>query len=191
MAITKKKDKYTRNDWPKQWIGINPNIMRPYRKYINNEKPGYCGTYTVAVLLHYKMIQDYQVDLSMEELLGALKPLIDGRYFYKGTYPWDLTQGLRDFIDTEDYEAKWHLISNPIVVEQLSKKEANPVIVGTTKLLGSRYGNHWLVVYAYGYNDKGQLFYKAYDNHGKINSVIAASQTMAAVWLERKEQRNE
>lgn len=161
--------------------------MRLYRKFINKEQPGYCGTYTSAALLHYKMADDRQLDLSMTELLQVLKPLVDGRYFYKGTYPWDLTKGLTDLIGEDQYRARWHLISNPIVVEQLSKESANPVIVGTTSILGNRYGNHWVLVYAYGYNDKGQLFYKAYDNHGKINAVIAASQTMAAVWLERKE----
>lgn len=186
MTIKKKKDKYTHKDWPKQWIGISPKEMRQYRQFINREKPGYCGTYTAAALLHYRMLQDLQLDLSMEELLKVLKPLIDGRHFYKGTYPWDLTKGMLDVVGSEGYQAKWHLISNPVVVEELSKDPANPVIVGTTKVLGSRYGNHWVLVYAYGYNNQGKLFYKAYDNHGKINSVIAASQTMAAVWLGQK-----
>lgn len=187
MTITKKRERYKQSDWPKEWVGISPKSMRQYRQYINKEKPGYCGTYTAAALLHFKVVQDRQLNLSMNELLDVLKPLVDGRYFYRGTYPWDLTKGLIDLIGNETYQAKWYLISNPVVVEQLSKQEPNPVIVGTTKFLGSRYGNHWLLVYAYGYNDQGQLFYKAYDNHGKINAVIAASQTMAAVWLDREE----
>lgn len=181
-----KKAKYTRKDWPKEWQGINSKEMFPYRKYVNRELPGYCGTYSVAALVHFVIQQDRDYDLSVERLIQALKPRIDGRYIYKGTYPWDLIAGLKELMASEHYYPRWHLISNPIVVRELKKTTPYPVIVGTTKAFGSKYGNHWVLVYAFGYNEAGQLFYKAYDNHGKINAVIPASQTTAAIWLERK-----
>lgn len=182
-----KKGKYTRKDWPSEWTGIDQKLMKSYRKHINRELPGFCGTFSVAALVHYVIQQDRQISLSMDNLISALKPRIDGRFFYKGTYPWDLIGGLKDLMNSEGYYPRWHLISNPIVTSRLNQESPYPIIVGTTKAFGSKYGNHWLVVYAFGYNDAGQLFYKAYDNHGKINAVIPASQTMAAVWLERKD----
>lgn len=182
-----KKQKYTRKDWPTEWTGINPRAMKVYRKYVNRKFPGYCGTYTAAALAHYVIQKDYEKELSMDDLIIGLKPRIDGRFWYKGTYPWDLIGGLKALFEDVDYKPRWHLISNPIVTKELSQAKPYPVIVGTTKAFGSKYGNHWLLVYAFGYNNAGQLFYKAYDNHGKINAVIPASQTMAAVWLERKD----
>ena len=60
-----------------------------------------------------------------------------------------------------------------------------PVVVGTTAALGSPYKNHWLVVYQYAFDSTGKLWYKAYDNHGSITTIIPAVQTLCALWLEK------
>lgn len=179
-------NKYTRKDWPKEWVGIESQAMKNYRPFINRELPGFCGSFASAALVHYVIFKDRDFEFSMDELISAIKPKVDGRHFYLGTYPWDLTAGLAELLEDDNYKSKWHIISDPIVTKKLAQDNPYPVIVGTTKAFGSKYGNHWVLVYAYGYNDSGQLFYKAYDNHGKYNAVIPASQTMAAVWLERK-----
>lgn len=191
MSKNKKRtQKYSRKDWPTDWEGIEPSKFQQYRKYINKELPGYCGTYTAAALINYTIQEDRQTDIPMESLLKALKAVIDLNLPYKGTYPWDLTYGLNKLLkDDQTYKARWHILSDPIVKKELNSKKADPlpVIVGTNKLLGSRYLNHWVLAYQFGYNEEGKLFYRVYDNHGRTQAVIPASQTLAAVWLERIE----
>ena len=84
------------------------------------------------------------------------------------------------------YQAHFKYLHRQLIIEQLSQKQPLPVIVGSLSILGSKYRNHWLLAYAFGYNDEGKLFYKCYDNHGKINAVIPASQIGVVIWLGRK-----
>lgn len=189
MKKIKWQKNYSYKDHPKEWTGLNPLEFKAYRKYINRIKPGICGTYVSAALVHYMINKDRDYELDMELLLTALKPKIENRQAYLGTFAWDLKNGLNDLLaEDKTYEAHYHMISNPIVIRELSKEAPQPVIVGTTRLFGSKYGNHWLLVYAFGYNEQGKLFYRAYDNHGRTMAVIPASQTLACVWLDKFEQ---
>ncbi|MGX7106561.1 hypothetical protein ACWOBE_02055 [Hutsoniella sourekii] len=123
----------------------------------------------------------------MQNLIDALSSRIDGRLPYAGTYAWDLVLGLNELLaDVSDYQAQMRFFSEPAVLEQLQAPTPRPVIVGSLKRLGSRYGNHWLLAYAYGYNHQGKLFYRVYDNHGSVRQMIAASQTLPAVYITKK-----
>lgn len=181
------ESRYPRSKWPKKWHGLPMAAMKPYQKYVNRIKPGICGSYASAALIHYFVQEKYGHQVDMDKLIKVLKPLIEDRYPYRGTFPWDLKSGINDFVPKPlSVKTRYHLISNPIVLDQLNKENPLPVIVGTSRILGNSYGNHWVLVYAYGYNEEGQLFYRAYDNHGRIGAVIPASQTLAAVWIEEK-----
>lgn len=180
------KNKYPVHLQPKTWYGLDPKFFQPYRKYVNREKPGICGTYVSAALLHSVIRLDRDYELDMDKLIQALRPLVDGRHFYPGTYYWDLVGGLNELLEADGhYRARWHWVSDPIVLKMLNDERPLPVIVGGLKPLGNHYGNHWLLAYRYGYNAEGKLFYRCYDNHGRIHAVVAASQTLPAVWLER------
>lgn len=87
--------------------------------------------------------------------------------------------------DVPELKAKMSLIAEQKVVELLNRQNPTPVAVGTAKLFGSKYKNHWLLVYAYGYNKEGKLYFRAYDNHGKYTAIVPASQTIGCVWIER------
>ncbi|TXW87191.1 hypothetical protein D4M61_30325, partial [Klebsiella pneumoniae] len=52
--------------------------------------------------------------------------------------------------------------------------QGKPVIVGLLKPLGSTYGNHWVVAYAYLETETGR-YLKVHDNWGNYNQVIPAS----------------
>lgn len=179
------ENNYTYKDYPKQWQGLDAKDFRQYRNFINRISPGICGTYASAALVHYVFQKERDYDLKMEQLLRVLEPVIDQQPWYKGTFAWDLTRGLNRLLkENGAYKARYHLISEPIVLTELIKRNPLPVIVGTTRLFGSKYGNHWLLVYAFGYNASGKLFYKAYDNHGRTQAIIPASQTLACIWLD-------
>ena len=44
--------------------------------------------------------------------------------------------------------------------------EGKPVIIGILKPLGSTYGNHWVVAYAYAETASGERYFKVHDNWG-------------------------
>ncbi len=169
-----------------EWHGISSSEMTFYRKYINRQLPGYCGTYVSAALIHYMVHSQRQYQLSMPKLLSALKGVIDLRLPYIGTYARDLVMGLNKLLSDDEYQAHWQYHRHRLIIDKLSEPNPLPVIVGTLSLLGSSYGNHWLLAYAFGYDARGKLYYKCYDNHGKIDAIIPASQIAVMVWLERK-----
>ena len=177
------------NELPKKWIGLPPGRFLKYRSWINRHHPGICGTYCTAVLVHDAVYQKTRHSLSKETLLNGLKKVVDDLFPYRGTFFWDLANGLRRILqDTSFWEVKMGLVTERLVPELLSgeRQRPVPVIVETTKLLNSRYKNHWLVVYSYGYNEDGKLYYRGYDNHGNHKAVIPASQTLSCVWLEER-----
>lgn len=172
---------------PKHWHGLPPSRFIKYRSWINKQKPGICGTYCSAVLIHDAIYQETKQSLNRDVLLNGLKTVIDDLLPYKGTYFWDLAFGIRRLLaDIPEWRVKTALIAER-TVPKLLDEGAGPVIVGTNMLLNSSYKNHWLLVYAYGYNEEGKLFFRAYDNHGRYKAVVAASQTITCVWLEKNE----
>lgn len=173
-----------KSHYPINWTGLKAARFSQYRSWINNKKPGVCGSYVCATLLHDLYKHQYEKDLSKTVLLDGLKSVIDETFAYRGTFPWDLRYGLNFVLkDNPDYKAKMCFIPDKIVVDRLNKPDPIPLAVGTARLLGSSYQNHWVLVYAYGYNEAGKLYFKAYDNHGKTDSILPASQTFGCVWL--------
>lgn len=170
-----------------QWKGLSEKRFQKYRPWINRENPGQCGTYVSAVLLDDYLRREKDIKFTKKRLLEGLRSVVDDLMPYKGTFYWDLTYGLNYMLKgIPEVKAKYHLIPDKKVVEILEGENPNPVIVGTLGLLNSSYKNHWVVAYAYGYDEAGDLFFKCYDNHGQYRAVIPASQTFACVWLEEK-----
>lgn len=177
------------NELPKKWIGIKPSCFMKYKGWINRHNPGICGTYCTSVLLHDAIYQKTKISLSKEVLLAGMKTVVDDVMPYRGTFFWDLAHGLRRMLShTKLWHVRMGILTERIVPSVLGSDNPKPVIVGTTKYLNSSYNNHWLVVYSYGYNEEGKLYFRGYDNHGRYKAIIPASQTIGCVWLEdRKE----
>lgn len=184
------KEKNTQ--YPEKWTGLKPTRFNKYRSWINNQKPGICGTYVSAVLLHDVYLHTYGLNVSKTSLLTGLKTVIDETFAYRGTFPWDLWHGLNVVLKyNPDYHARMSFIPDKKVVELLDRPDPLPVAVGTARLLGSSYKNHWVVVYAYGYDPNGKLYFKAYDNHGRSAAILPASQTFGCVWLQNKKTKKD
>lgn len=173
---------------PKKWIGLPSARFFKYRSWINRGFPGICGTYCAAVLLHDAVFQKTRKSLGKQSLLAGMQEKVDDLFPYEGTFLWDLAHGLRSFLkDVPYWQVKTGLIPERIVPRILGGESPVPVIVGTTVLFNSKYRNHWVLVYAFGYNEEGKLYFKAYDNHGKHQAILPASQTISCVWLEEKD----
>ena len=181
------KELQSKKNLPKKWHGLKPSRFAKYRSWINSGSPGICGTYCSAVLVHDAVLQKYKHSLDKDTLLACLLTVVDEFLPYKGTFFWDVQHGLKVLLaDVPDWTVKSGLITEKIVPALLDRPVPVPVIVGTTRLFNSKYKNHWVVVYAYGYNEDGKLFYKAYDNHGRYQAILPASQTIGCVWLEER-----
>ncbi|MEG0289406.1 MAG: hypothetical protein RR725_07160 [Carnobacterium sp.] len=55
------KEKNTQ--YPEKWTGLKPTRFNKYRSWINNQKPGICGTYVSAVLLHDAYLHAYGLNI--------------------------------------------------------------------------------------------------------------------------------
>ncbi|WP_270370381.1 dihydrolipoamide dehydrogenase [Aerococcus urinaeequi] len=165
------------------WTGLDENAFRPYKSWINKDSPGICGTYCAAVLTHFIVLRETNHRMAKQDLIDAYKKVVDDYHLHSGTFYWNVETGLNSVFNFENYRAKSGLLPD-IEVPKLIDQYQAPVIVGTLKYLGSAYKNHWLLVYAYAYDEQNNLYFKAYDNHGKHNAVIPAKQTNAYVYLE-------
>lgn len=169
-----------------EWIGISESEFQQYQQYINNEAPGYCGSYSAATVSHYILTKVEQIDVSMELLLNGYRGLLEDVLFYPGTYLWDVKRGLKEVLGKGfNYQVKTHLFAEKKIPAQLAQENPLPAIVGTVGALGSRYKNHWVVVYAYARDSSGKLWFKIYDNHGQYKKVIPAVQTLRCCWVEQ------
>ncbi|KAF1300596.1 MULTISPECIES: hypothetical protein [Enterococcus] len=166
-----------------EWIGIPEERFSRYRRWMTPS--GYlCGTYAAAVFLAY--YQDY-VD---EKIIPAnlrnknaqtSKSLIDILHLLiqphgLPTLPIQVGYGLSRYFDFYKlpYRARttmlggWHRATKRI-------DQGRPVILGLMRGLGSSYGNHWVVAYAYLETEDGQRFFKVHDNWGDHRKVIPAA----------------
>lgn len=165
------------------WTGLDEQRFRTYKSWINKGNPGICGTYCAAVLTHFTVLRDTNHWMSKSGLIDAFKKVVDDYHLHSGTFYWNVEAGLNMVFNYENYRAKSGLVPD-IEVPKLIDQYQSPVIVGTLKWLGSTYKNHWLLVYAYAYDEQNDLYFKAYDNHGRYNAVIPTKQTNAYVYLE-------
>jgi len=165
------------------WTGLDESQFRRYKSWINKSFPGICGTYCAAVLTHHTVLQDTGHWMSKQQLLNAVETVVDDFHLHEGTFYWNVAAGLNSIFNFKHYRAKTGLIPDKAVPELIDRYQ-QPVIVGTLAVLGSPYKNHWLLVYAYAYDNHNQLYFKAYDNHGSYKAVIPAKHTNAYVYLE-------
>ena len=160
-----------------EWRGLPEGEMQPFKAYVNEKTPGVCGTYAAACLTVLMAKREGVVTQSMDDLLESMEASIEYALPYRGTFQWK----------KYGYKTHFNLFSEKVVPGLL--EDGVPVVVGTTTALGSPYKNHWLVVYQYAFDSTGKLWYKAYDNHGSITTVIPAVQTLCALWLEKLQSR--
>lgn len=174
-----------------EWKGIAEERFRPYNQWVTPS--GYlCGTYAAAVFLAY--YQDYidetiipkafrrkkQRDLTV--VTEMLRVLIQPHGL--PTIAWQVSHGLTRFFDQFQlpYRGRatvvggWHRACKRI-------DEGKPVIIGILKPLGSTYGNHWVVAYAYAETASGERYFKVHDNWGNYKKVIPASWVNGTVTL--------
>lgn len=174
-----------------QWVGLPEER---FEKYQNWKTPsGYlCGTYATAVLLAY--YQDYRQEFTLPERIRVKDSpdesvLIDLLRAYiqplgMPTIPLQVSQGLSRFLKAmgEAQCARGTLLGS---WQRATKRirQGKPVLVGLLKGLGSTYGNHWVVAYAYFESTTGERYYKVHDNWGNAKKIIPVSWTNGTVSL--------
>ncbi|KAA9232508.1 MULTISPECIES: hypothetical protein [Aerococcus] len=169
------------------WKGLDPKAFNRYRSWKNSSNPGICGSYCCSVLVHYHTLKDTGVDLDKDTLVAGFKEIVDDKRPYRGSFIWDIALALSMFCENMPYQVKAGLLTE-INLPDLIDQGYGPFIVGLQKPLKSSYGNHWIVVYAYKYNPAGQLIYLAYDNQGRSQVEVPASQSLTYCYLTAKEE---
>ena len=170
------------------WHGIEESRFYAYRNWTNT-KGKLCGSYAAAVLIAY--YQDYRQELQLpayirqpfgegENLVAYLRLFIQP--LGNSTVTYQVSSGISLFC--QYHHQKLWARSTPIggltrVIKRLDQQK--PVIVGINRLLGSTYGNHWVVAYAYRVDDTGKYFLKVHDNWGNYRKEIPAKWIMGTV----------
>lgn len=172
------------------WYGLDETRFRKYRKFINRQTPGVCGTYCASVMVHDQVLQDTGKFLNHKLLLAGMQQVVDDYHLHRGTFIWNLQTGLNLVLADTPYRAKGGLFTERNI-PPLIDAGYGPFIVGTLGILGSRYGNHWVLVYAYAYDEDGDLFYRCYNNHGRHDAVIKAAETFSYVYLVNQDKESQ
>lgn len=166
-----------------QWVGMDSSGFQRYRHWTTPY--GYlCGTYASAVLLAY--YQDHldptivplnirrQFNDDPQALVEFLHLLIQPHGL--PTLPFQVSMGLSRYFRffKLPYRARttpvggWHRATKRI-------SEGKPVILGLMKNMGSTYGNHWVVAYAFKEDRDGKRWFKVHDNWGSAEKIIPAT----------------
>lgn len=164
-----------------QWINNHSNFP-PSKGYPSG---GICGTISAAMLLSY--YDDYVSDLyvpssirtrhstSPHSLITSLYPYIDkGR---NGTLPHHVGSGINSWATDRGipYEMRAMNIGPGMTFLTAKNRIDNkrPILIGLLAILGSNYGDHWVIAYQYtGTIGLPNDLYKVADNHGKYNAAI-------------------
>lgn len=164
------------------WQGIPEERFRRYKSWVTPS--GYlCGTYAATVFLAY--YQDYIDEQIIPKTVrrknqlqpGALTDILRLLIQPHGlpTIAWQVAHGLSRFFTHFDlpYRGRATVFGG---WQRACKRidQGKPVIVGLLKPLGSTYGNHWVVAYAYLETETGR-YLKVHDNWRNYNQVIPAS----------------
>lgn len=173
----------------KNWQGLPEEAFQPYQSWINQEG-SLCGTYAAAVLIAY--YQDYRQELVLpsfvrkqssqesDNLVHYLRLLIQPLGY--STITVQVSHGLSRF--THYFQQPLWARSTPYggwsrTVKRID--QGKPVIVGLNKWLGSHYGNHWVVAYAYCVDETGERWLKVHDNWGNYRAIIPAKWVMGTI----------
>ncbi|MEO1772580.1 hypothetical protein [Candidatus Enterococcus ferrettii] len=164
------------------WIELPEERFKTYRTW--RTPSGFlCGTYASSVLLAY--YQDYLDETILptrlrkkgsadnQALIKAMQPVLQPIDF--PTVPVQISFGLNRFLNQQKTHKRtrftstgaWHRATKRIL-------EGKPVMIGVLRLLGSTYGNHWVVAYGFYEDSHGQRLYKVHDNWGNYNKIIPA-----------------
>lgn len=173
------------------WHGLDAARFKRYRYWTTPQ--GYlCGTYAASVLLAY--YQDYVDDTmipafirrknatNVQTLASVLQLFIQKHGL--PTVSLQVAHGLSSFFRFYDYPMSGratYVGGWQRAVKRIS--EGKPVIVGVNRLLGSTYGNHWVVAYAYMEDESGKRFLKVHDNWGNHEANIPVSWVNGTVSL--------
>jgi hypothetical protein len=165
-----------------QWIGLSEEHFARYKNW-KTPSGNLCGTYAAAVLLAYyqDQIDEHILPKEIRKKAGDRRVLID---FLQAciqpagypTIPFQVSRGLKKLCQT--FQLPYSPRSTSIGSWQRATKrimQGKPVILGVLRVLGSTYGNHWVVAYAYTETASGERFYKVHDNWGNYRQVIPAS----------------
>lgn len=172
-------------EYPKnQWVELPPADFECYRQW--QTPSGFlCGTYAAAVLLAYCQDQLDQAllpptirqpfETTPAGLIRVLQPALQP--IDLPTVPAQIAVLLNLFLKRSSGKTVharftslggWHR-----VVKRISAGQ--PVMVGLLKILGSTYGNHWVVAYGFYETSDGTRYLKVHDNWGNSEQVIPAS----------------
>ncbi|GCF93523.1 hypothetical protein NRIC_14140 [Enterococcus florum] len=171
-------------DYPiNQWVSLPAERFKTYQHW--KTPSGFlCGTYASSVLLAY--YQDYideqilPVDVrrkgtsSNRTMIPQLKPYLQP--IDAPTMPVQISFGLCRFFAhvNSPYRSRFTSVGAwQRAVKRIS--EGKPVMVGVLKVLGSTYGNHWVVAYGFYESAAGKRYYKIHDNWGNYQKIIPAS----------------
>ncbi|MER2061937.1 MAG: dihydrolipoamide dehydrogenase, partial [Aerococcus urinaeequi] len=58
------------------WTGLDENVFRPYKSWINKDSPGICGTYCAAVLTHFIVLRETNHRMAKQDLIDAYKKVV-------------------------------------------------------------------------------------------------------------------
>lgn len=164
------------------WRGIDEVRFRKYKNFVNRQSPGICGTYSAGVMVHDRVLQDTGIYLNRQKLLDGMQQAVDDYHLHRGTFIWNIRNGLNLMLSETPYRAQVGFFTEkklPALIDQ----GFGPFVVGTLGVLGSTYGNHWVLVYAYTFDKKGNLYFRCYNNHGRHDSIIKASETFCYAYL--------
>lgn len=166
-----------------QWHGISSERLIAYRK-LTTPAGNLCGTYAATVALCY--FQDYLEETIIPEKLRQKDQAVTAELINKlrqaiqklglPTVPLQVAHGLNRFFKETASHHRAHATSIGSwtrVTKRINR--GYPVLVSILKMKGSSYGNHWVLAYAYGENQRGQRFYKVHDNWGEYAAVIPAA----------------
>lgn len=165
------------------WIELPEERFKAYRTW--RTPSGFlCGTYASSVLLAY--YQDY-VDEKMlpvnlrqkgskdnQNLIAAMQPILQPLDL--PTIPAQISFGLNRFLKQQKVQRRARFTTTG-AWQRTTKRilAGKPVMIGVLRLLGSTYGNHWVVAYGFYEDSEGKRLYKVHDNWGNYNKIIPAS----------------
>lgn len=165
-----------------QWIGLTADKFKPYKNW-TTPKGGLCGTYAASVFMAFYQdnLDDtiipsfirFKYSKDKSNLVHYLRLFIQKRGL--PTVAYQVAHGLSSYFSYFglNYRARATMIGGwQRVVKRID--QGQPVIVGLNKLLGSTYGNHWVVAYAYKETTEGKRYLKIHDNWGNYQKVIPA-----------------
>lgn len=173
------------------WHGLPEERFKAYRNWRTPQ--GYlCGTYASSVLLAY--YQDYIDETIIPTFirrkkstevttLASFLQLFVQRHGLP-TIAWQVAHGLSGFFsyNNQQLRARATMLGGwQRAIKRID--QGKPVIIGVNQLLGSMYGNHWVVAYAYMETAVGERYFKVHDNWGNYQVQIPAKWVNGTVSL--------